>query len=452
MDKSSVNDASAVIESNSGPSWVKLLPRVLRKRIEHRNHLQKILTNSGWLFVDRMVRLGLGLLISVWIARYLGPAQFGLFSYAIALVTLVGVVASLGLNGIVVRDLVKDQGNINITMGTSFSLQLAGGLIAFSLVIIVVSFVRPDDSLAKLIVVILGFTLVFKATEVVKYWFESKVESKYIVWTENAIFFVSAIVKIWLILAEASILAFVWVSFVEAVLASILLLTLYSKVVGNLSQWYFSLSRAKKLLIESWPLVLVGTASMINMRMDQVILGTMVSNTEVGNYAAAVRIAEVWLVIPGVVGPSIFPSLILAKEKNFELYRHRIRRITKLMAFSVLPVGLIISFFADEIVSMVYGSQYASAGKILKIYIWTGVPYLIFFVLNQMLYIEGLIKIAFWVSIFAVLSNVFFNFILIPIFGGTGAAFSSLITSYGSTLLALLILNLKTRIFWNKSS
>jgi PST family polysaccharide transporter len=188
-------------------------------------------------------------------------------------------------------------------------------------------------------------------------------------------------------------------------------------------------------------------ASMINMRMDQVMLGSMVNNTVVGNYSAAVRLAEVWLIIPGIIGASIYPAIIAAKGKSEELYRQRILQTTKLMAAGVLPVAVIISLLSGQIVHLVFGQQYAFAGNYLAIYIWTGVPYLVFFVLNQMFYIEGLLKVGFVVSVFSVSSNVLLNFILIPMFGGMGAAISTLITAIGSTLLSLFILNLKTGIF-----
>jgi len=158
-------------------------------------------------------------------------------------------------------------------------------------------------------------------------------------------------------------------------------------------------------------------------------------------------LAEVWLIVPGIIGSSIYPAIIAAKGKSEEIYRKRILQITKLMATVVLPVAVIISLLSDQIVHLIYGQQYAFAGNYLAIYIWTGVPYLVFFVLNQMFYIEGLLKVGFVVSIFAVTSNVLLNFVLIPLYAGIGAAISTLITALGSTFLSLYILNSKTGIF-----
>jgi O-antigen/teichoic acid export membrane protein len=431
------------------PAWLKLLPATLRARIEHRPNLQIALTNTGWLLGDKILRMGVGLLVGVWVARYLGPEQFGLMNYAMAIVALIGAVSGLGLNGIVVRDLVQKPDEADLTLGTAFLLQLIGGFLAFSLAVVAISVMRPTDNLARAMVAILGFALVFKATEVVKYWFESQVKSKYTVWVENGTFLVLAAIRAGLILIHASLLAFVWAALVETVLAGIFLLLVYTRKAGRLSRWRASLARAKSLLMESWPLILGSMASMINMRMDQVLLGSMVNDTVVGNYSAAVRLAEMWLIVPSIIGSSIYPAIIAAKGKSEEIYRKRILQITKLMAAGVFPVAVIISLLSDQIVNLIYGQQFASAGNYLAIYIWTGVPYLVFFVLNQMFYIEGLLKVGFVVSIFAVTSNVLLNFILIPLYGGIGAAISTLITAVGSTLLSLYILNSKTGIFWN---
>jgi O-antigen/teichoic acid export membrane protein len=450
MDKKSTKDTSSTLGSKGVHTWVNVLPTILRKRIEHRPNLQAILENSGWLLADRIVRMGLGLLMGIWIARYLGPTEFGLLNYCMALVYLFGAIAGLGLSGIVVRELVRLPDSANMTMGTAFSLQLVGGLVALIMTVATVSFARTDDNVAKLIVVILSFSMLFKAAEVVKFWFEACVKSKYVVFVENGTFFLFAIVKVVLIFGQASILAFALAMLAEVAIVSVFLMVLYAKMVQLPTKWRANFTHAKCLLKESWPLILVSSASLINMRMDQVVLGTMVSNTVVGNYAAAVRLAELWLVLPAIIGGSVFPALVLAKETNVELYRKRIRQITKLMAVTVLPVALLVSLLAHQIVDLVYGVQYAQAGDFLAIYIWTGVPYLVFFILNQMMYIEKLTKIALLVSIFAILSNMLFNFLLIPRFGGDGAAVAALITSSGSTVISLLILNYKTNIFWGQ--
>lgn len=409
------------------------------------------MANTGWLMADKVVRLGVGLFVGVWVARYLGPGQFGLMNYAMAIVALFGTVAGLGLNGIVVRDLVRKPEEASVTLGTAFLLQLIAGFAAFVLAVGAVSILRPADEVARAITAVLGFTLVFKAAEVAKYWFESRVSSRYTVLAENAVFLIMSATRVALIMAKAPLMAFVFAALAEAALIGAALLLVHARKADGLLAWHVSMLRARSLLTESWPLILGAMASMINMRMDQVILGAMVDDVAVGNYSAAARLAEVWLIVPGIIGSSIYPAIISAKENSEEVYRARILRVVKLMAAVVLPVAFIISILSGRIIHLVYGQEYAPAGNYLAIYIWTGVPYLIFFVLNQMFYIEGLLKIGFVVSVFSVASNLSLNFLLIPVFGGIGAAIATLVTAVGSTLLSVIILNSKTGIFFGRN-
>lgn len=421
-----------------------------RDRLKKNSSLRKIIDNIGWLFFDKILRMGVGLFVGAWVARYLGPDQFGLVSYAMAIVAMCGSVAGLGLYGIIVRDLVQRPADTYTTLGTAFVLQSLGGLLAFILTIVVISIVRPADDQIRLIVAVFGFAIIFKSADVVKYWFESQVKSKYSVLVENGVFLVMAAARIYLILVKASLMSFVWISLVEAVLIAGGLLLIYKRNSGPIIDWRFNFLRAKALLLESWPLILSAVASMINMRMDQAMLGSMVSSHVVGNYSAAVRLAEVWLMIPSVIGASVYPAIIEAKGISEQLYRYRLLLITGVMATLVVPVAIVISIFSDEIILLVFGGQYSSAGSYLSLYIWTGVPYLIFFVVNQMFYIEGLLKIAFAVSVFSLFSNILLNSLLIPLFGGEGAALATLITTICSTLLSLFILNVKVGIFFGR--
>ncbi|AVO55232.1 flippase [Ectopseudomonas mendocina] len=421
-----------------------------RDRLKRNSSLRKIIDNIGWLFFDKILRMGIGLFVGAWVARYLGPDQFGLVSYAMAIVAMCGSIAGLGLYGIIVRDLVQRPADTYTTLGTAFVLQSLGGLLAFILTVVVISIVRPADDQIRLIVAVLGFAIIFKSADVVKYWFESQVKSKYSVLVENGIFLVMAAARIYLILVQASLMSFVWITLIEAVLVAGGLLLIYKRNSGPIIDWRFNFLRAKALLLESWPLILSAVASMINMRMDQAMLGSMVSSHVVGNYSAAVRLAEVWLMIPSVIGASVYPAIIEAKGISEQLYRYRLLLITGVMAALVVPVATVISIFSDEIILLVFGGQYSSAGSYLSLYIWTGVPYLIFFVVNQMFYIEGLLKIAFAVSVFSLFSNILLNSLLIPLFGGEGAALATLITTICSTLLSLFILNVKVGIFFGR--
>lgn len=57
--------------------------------------------NTCWMMGEQFLRIIAGVFVGIWVARYLGPEQFGLFSYVLAFTAIFGGIAKLGLNGIV---------------------------------------------------------------------------------------------------------------------------------------------------------------------------------------------------------------------------------------------------------------------------------------------------------------------------------------------------------------
>lgn len=294
---------------------MRLIPQFVYKRIEHRPNLVKIVDNVGWLFFDKFLRMGVGLFVGVWIARYLGPEQFGLLNFALAFAGLFGAVATLGLRGIVVRDIVRDPDSARLTLGTAALLQLLGGLFSFLLILGAIAYLRPDDPFARSIVAILGAMMLFKVGEVAEYWFESQVQSKYTVWVKNSVFLVFAGIKVVLILQQAPLAAFVWAMLAEAAIAAVILLIVMGLRGPSLARLQASFQRGKSLLQDSWPLILSAVAVTVYMKIDQIMLGQMVNDEAVGIYSAAVKISEVWYFIPVAIVASVFPSLLETKKQ-----------------------------------------------------------------------------------------------------------------------------------------
>lgn len=370
----------------------------------------------------------MGLLVGVWVARYLGPEQFGLMNYALAFVALFTAVANLGLNGIVVRDLVQDPSTAETTMGTAFILSVLGGLSAFGMSLVSINYARPNDELAKFIVVLLSLLMVLKATDVVRYWFESQVQSKYVVSMENGVFLVVSTVKIGLIFATAPLIAFVWTILAEALIVAVGLLSVYVWRGGKLSAWRSRFTRGKTLLKDSWPLILSGLSIMVYMRIDQIMLGQMLGDESVGIYTAAVRISEVWYFIPMAIVASVFPSIIEAKKKSQALYHERLQKLFNLMVLLALAVAIPMTFLSDWIMTLLFGTVYHQAGSVLSVHIWAGIFVFLGVASGNWFLIEGLQRYPFYRTLLGAAVNIGLNLILIPKFGVIGAAWATVVS------------------------
>lgn len=414
---------------------MNIVPSFIRRRIAHRPNLLKIVDNIGWLFFDKVLRMGVGLLVGVWVARYLGPQQFGLLSFATAFIGLFGAVAGLGLQSIVVRDIVRDPTCKEETLGTAAVLQLAGGVLAYGLILGTIFLLRPDDALAKWLVAILGSMMLFKASEVAMYWFESQVLSKYTVWVQNGSFLAFAAVKVALIMGNAPLLAFAWATMAEAALVALLLLAMLGIHGPRLRKLKVSLARAKVLLADSWPLMLSGIAIMVYMKIDQIMLGQMLGDQAVGIYSAATRISEVWYFIPMMIVASVFPAILEAKKQSEALYHQRLQRLYDLMVWLAVAVALPMTFLAGPLVNLLYGAAFSEAGTVLAIHIWASVFVFLGVASSQWYVAENRQILSFQRTLLGAVINVVLNYLIIPIYGATGAAYATVLAQASVGLL-----------------
>lgn len=426
---------------------MRLIPQFIHRRIRHRPNLVKIVDNIGWLFFDKILRMSVGLFIGVWIARYLGPEQFGLFNFAVAFSGLFGALAGLGLRSIVVRDIVRDPDGAQLTLGTAALLHLLSGLVVFVVMLTAISYARPDDALARGMVAVVGSVIMLKVSDIAVYWFESQVLSKYTVWVQNGAFLVFSAIKVGMILQEAPLIAFAWVVLGEAAVVAVFLLIAIGRKGPNLVQLGASLARGKTLLKDSWPLLLSGVAITFYMRIDQVMLGQMIDDKAVGIYSAAVRISEVWYFFPMVIVASVFPAILETKKRSEVLYDARFQRLYDLMVVLSMSVALPMTFLATPIVNLLYGESYSESGTVLALHIWASVFVFLGVASGKWFVAENRQILSLQRSVLGAIVNVGLNMVLIPRYEVTGAAVATVI-SYGvAVVLADLITNETRHIF-----
>ncbi len=342
--------AAAILGLETDPrtnsAFLKILPRFLRDKLADRHILQSVLGNSSWLFWDKIIRLGSGLVVGLWIARYLGPAQFGLLNYAIALTGLFSAVATLGMDGIVVRELAHSPEKRDEVLGSAFVLRVFAALISFVLVVGSIFMLRHGETLIIWVVAITAGQFIFQSLNVIDLYFQSRVQSRYTVYATNAAFLLMAMVKVGLLLATASLIAFVWAGLGEFVLASVFLLIVYRSRNLNVALWRPKLGVMRDLLRDSWPLILSGISVMISVRIDQVLIGQMLNDKQVGIYSAAARISEVWYFIPFALTSSFLPLLVKSKKTSDALYYDRLQKFCNVQALIGIVFALLITIAA----------------------------------------------------------------------------------------------------------
>lgn len=378
--------------------------------------------------------MAVGLFVGVWIARYLGPVQFGQYSFALAFIAIFSVVGTLAVDANVVRDIVKEPSAKYEILGTATFLKFLSGLLAVALCMVAIIVLRPEDAVVKWLVIILAAGIVLQAMETIALWFQAQVQSKYTIWAKNIAFIIMASAKSTLVLLNAPIVAFAWAGLAEALLSTLALIIVYHVTGQRISTWLFDVHRAKVLLIESWPLLISALTVVLYQRMDVIMLGEMHSEAAVGIYGAATRISEAWYFIPMALVASLQPSIMQAKENSEELFQTRLRNVYNLMSALSISVATVVTLFADKLVRLLFGQSYEAAGAVLVVHVWAAVAVSLGVASSQYLIVENLQKISMYRTTIGLICNLGLNLLLIPAYGALGAAVATLISYSVATL------------------
>jgi PST family polysaccharide transporter len=423
---------------NSG--WLRLLPDFVIQRLSGRHNLQAILGNSAWQVADKIVRMGVALFVTLWVARYLGPSRFGQLNYAIALTSLFAAVASLGSNSIVIRELVKFPEKRDILLGSAMTLRLIGAALTMIVVVFLVRLMRPGDTLTFWLVILSATGFIFQSINVIDLYFQARVESRYTVSSALGAFLLMALLRVVLILRRAPLIGFAWAGLGEGLLMALFLSFAYRLKNQSMRKWRPDFSVMVGIFKDSWPLILAGISGMIYMRADQILIGQMLNDKEVGLYSAATRISEIWYFVPAAIASSTLPALVESKKQSAELYHRRLQQITNLLVRVAVVVAVVMTFLSKPIITLLYGHSYEGAWPALSVLIWSGIPNSFGGAWGNWMTVENRTKTMFLFHVNAAVVNVLLNLVLIPRFGIVGSAYATLISYWVPLVVAMAIM------------
>jgi len=408
------------------------------------------LHNTSWLLAEQLLRSLAGLVVGIWVARYLGPAQFGIFSYALAFTAIFAGVAKLGLDGLLVRELVNQPERRKHYLGTAFWLKMIGAVAVMLLLLAIVPFTNNDRTTQGYILLIAA-GLVFQSFEVVEFHFQAEVLAKIVSICKLSQLVLSSILKIYLVLVEAELLWFVWVTVFDAFSLAMAYALAYRWRKQPSFYRYFEPALAKTLLAAAWPLVLSAIVVTLYMRIDQLMIKAMLGETEVGIYAAAVRISEAFYFLPSLITASLFPAILNAKKLSLQRYQQRLQQLYTFMVWLALGIALPMTFAADWLIVILFGKTYVAAGQVLVVHAWSMIFVFLGVASGKWFLAENLIMLTFWRTMLGVIVNIVLNVMLIPSHGLMGAAWATLF-SQASAAYLFDAFHPKTKdLFWMKS-
>ena len=405
-------------------------------QLKHHSGFRKYFANTSWLLGERVLRMAVSLFVGIYVARYLGPERFGLLSYANSYVGIFTAIAILGLDGIVVRELVKSPDQRDTLLGTSFLLKVVGTLLMWVLILATLFF-SNNDPLTSSLIAIIAFGVLFQTFNVIDYNFQAEVKSKYVVHSQIVQLIVSSITKLVLILKGLPLVWFAAVYSLDAIILAVGLAYAYSRNSGSIKKWKWNAKVALALLLDSWPLMFAYMSYLIYAKIDRIMIKEMLDEHNVGIYSAAYVLYEAPLFISLMIAKSVYPILVQYyqdnKNKFFQLYSTLSSYLTLLSYLIVLFIFI----FHEILIQITFGESFEESSKILMLLSFGMIPMFNAFLRSSYITITGNQKIILYTTLFSAMLNIVLNLLLIKAYGVIGAVYATVFTQ----TLSLIVLN-----------
>lgn len=387
----------------------------------------RVVANASWMIAEQGIQMIVSFIIGMLTVRYLGPSNYGVINYCNAYTAFFTAIASLGIEAIVVKELIArpdEQGEI---IGSSIFMRLVAGLFSMISIFLIIIFVDKGNLLLIKVGLLQSAVLVFKAFEIIDFWFQSKLQSKYASILKSISYVIVACYKIFILVTDKSVEWFAFSTSLDFLIIGVLLTFSYFKHGGF--KWKVSKSISKVLLSQGYHYIISTLIITIYAQMDKVMIKHMISEADTGLYSAALMICQYWSLIPIAIINSLRPVIMeLKKDGDEEGYKRKFSQLYIILTWLGLGVSLLISLLAPFIMKVVYGETYVSASGSLAIAIW----YTTFSVLGvargNWLVCEEKNQYAKWFVLFGAITNLSLNLVLIPKMGINGAAIATLIT------------------------
>ncbi len=400
------------------------------------NHLGKgfweTVRNIGWVSFGRIVRMGGSLVVGTVVVRYLGPSQYGAFSFAFALYGLFNIVSNLGLDYLVVSEiaLTRDDEVKREILGTSLYLKVGASFVTTAAAIWYTWMSHRSETVVIAMVAMLSIASIAQGFDVVDYFFQARTRSRVVVIPQIIVFVLSNLARIAAVLTKSPLIVFGAIAAAEILITEIGLAIAYYVLERDFFRWRFKFAKAVNLLKASWPLLIASLLIIVYMRTDQVLLGTLSTKEVVGFYSAASKISEIWYAIPTLICTSVMPRLLARKAQDPEFYYSRLQVLYGIMAAVSIVIALASMVLSKYVILLLFGRAYLPSASVLQVHVWTA-PFVFIGVVSGMQLIhEGLTKISLQRSIAGALCNVLLNYLLIPHWGAVGSATATLITQF----------------------
>lgn len=398
----------------------------------------KVAQNAFWIIGIRIIKALLGMVISMLTARFLGPSNFGVINYASSIVAFVAPIMYLGLTGVLVQELINNPNEEGQILGTSVTLSFVSSLFCVCGVFAFVSIVNRGEMETIIVCTLYSILLIFQAFEMINYWFQAKLLSRYSSMVSLIAYAVVSAYKIYLLATNKSIYWFAVSNALDYMMIAVGLLFVYKKLGGT--RLCFNWQTAKRLFSKSKYYIVSNMMVTVFAQTDRIMLKLMINDAATGYYSAAVTCASMTGFVFSAIIDSFRPMIFENKKIDNSAFEKNVSWLYSVIIYLSLAQSIVMTLFAPLIVNILYGAEYQNAIGILQVLVWYTTFSYMGSVRNIWILAENKQKYLWIINLSGAVTNVVLNAILIPQFGGVGAAVASLITQiFTNVIIGFLI-------------
>jgi O-antigen/teichoic acid export membrane protein len=399
--------------------------------------------NIFWLASEKALQFLLAFLVGAYVARVLGPDQYGLLGYAQSVVSIAAILASLGIDSIIVRQLVTEPVKRDEYLCAAAFLRLTvGSLCVLPAAIYCATSTSSDPS--SLLILIMMLSVPMNAVSVLALDLQAIVASKYVVFARTSQSLIGSILRLMSALVRLPVVIFAWISTIDALLFNVFLIACHRRATQAVRLKIPQVSTIILLLREGWPLLLSSLSVILYMKVDQLMLKFMRGDLETGIYIAAVRLGELLHFLPTIICSTVYPSIVKARETDSHKYTERMQLLCDASYFIALALALSFTFLAAPMVKILFGDAYMAAVPVVQVHIWSTIAVFLGVASSQWLLAEGLQVVSLIATAIGLVANLLLNLFLIPAYGALGAAIATTV-SYTVAVFAGPLLLSKAR-------
>ncbi len=388
----------------------------------------RVLNNASWIIGCKIVQSVLGLFIGIFTARYLGPANYGVINYAASLASFLAPIMYLGFNSTLVQEIVNAPDKEGKILGTAITMSSISAIICIAGGLSFAVIANRNAPATVIVCFLYSLLLLFQALELIQYWFQAKLKSKYTSITMFAVYVVVSAYKLYLLVTNKSIYWFAVSNALDYCLIAIALLVIYKKIGGQ--KLSFSWEIGKILFSKSKYYIISAMMITIFANTDKIMIKSMVGERQTGYYSAAVACALLTSFIFTAIIDSARPVIFEGAKISQRTFEKRLKLLYSVIIYVSLIQSIIITVFAKLIILVLYGEDYLEAVNALRIIVWyTSFSYM-GAVRDIWILSKGKQNLLLFINSFGAAANIVLNALLIPVIGIDGAAIASLCTQF----------------------